>query len=145
MNESTRVVKLLILAIVGLLFGAFCVMTLFNIETGQNHEVVKHYGDVLRESGEVKAALAAQGVKEYNIYNGRRLASHHIQFVTDRPVADQDAIRKLCKDYLMAHEPLNLGRPHTDPNRKCAIHPQSLQPSESHRDLLPPLQRMPST
>ena len=103
MNESTRVVKLLILAIVGLLFGAFCVMTLFNIETGQNHEVVKHYGDVLRESGEVKAALAAQGVKEYNIYNGRRLASHHIQFVTDRPVADQDAIRKLCKDYLMAH------------------------------------------
>ena len=103
MNESTRVVKLLILAIVGLLFGAFCVMTLFNIETGQNHEVVKHYGDVLCESGEVKAALAAQGVKEYNIYNGRRLASHHIQFVTDRPVADQDAIRKLCKEYLMAH------------------------------------------
>ena len=103
MNESTRVVKLLILAIVGLLFGAYCVMTLFNIETGQNHEVVKHYGDVLRESAEVKAALAAQGVKEYNIFNGRRLASHHIQFVTDCPVADQDAIRKLCKEYLMAH------------------------------------------
>ena len=103
MNESTRVVKLLILAIVGLLFGAFCVMSLFNIETGQNHEVVKHYGDVLRESGEVKAALAAQGVKEYIIFIGRRLGQHHIQFVTDRLVADQDAIRKLCKEYLMAH------------------------------------------
>ena len=103
MNESTRVVKLLILAIVGLLFCAYCVMTLFNIETGQNHEVVKHYGDVLRKSEEVKAALAAQGVKEYNIFNGRRLASHHIQFVTDHPIADQDAIRKLCKEYLQAH------------------------------------------
>ena len=103
MNESTRVVKLLILAIVGLLFGAYCIMTLFNIETAQNHEVVKHYGDVLSESAEVKAALAAQGVKEYNIFNGRRLASHHIQFVTDHPVADQDAIRKLCKEYLQAH------------------------------------------
>ena len=103
MNESTRVVKLLILAIVGLLFCAYCVMTLFNIETGQNHEVVKHYGEVLRKSEEVKAALAAQGVKEYNIFNGRRLASHHIQFVTDRPVTDQDAIRKLCKEYLQAH------------------------------------------
>lgn len=103
MNESTRVVKLLILAIVGLLFGAYCIMTLFNIETGQNHDVVQHYGDVLSESAEVKAALAAQGVKEYNIFNGRRLASHHIQFVTDCPVADQDAIRKLCKEYLMAH------------------------------------------
>ena len=103
MNESTRVVKLLILAIVGLLFGAYCIMTLFNIETAQNHEVVKHYGDVLSESAEVKAALAAQGVKEYIIFNGRRLGRHHIQFVTDRPVADQDAIRKLCKEYLQAH------------------------------------------
>ena len=103
MNESTRVVKLLILAIVGLLFCAYCIMTLFNIETAENHDVVKHYGDLLRESAEVKTALAAQGVKEYIIFNGRRLASHHIQFVTDRPVADQDAIRKLCKEYLMAH------------------------------------------
>ena len=33
MNESTRVVKLLILAIVGLLFCAYCVMSLFNVET----------------------------------------------------------------------------------------------------------------
>ena len=103
MNESTRVVKLLILAIVGLLFGAYCIMTLFSIETAENHAVVNHYGDVLKESAEVKAALAAQGVKEYIIFNGRRLASHHIQFVTDCPVADQDAIRKLCKEYLMAH------------------------------------------
>ena len=103
MNESTRVVKLLILAIVGLLFCAYCVMSLFNIETAENHVVVNHYGDLLRESEEVKTALAAQGVKEYIIFNGRRLASHHIQFVTDRPVADQDAIRKLCKEYLMAH------------------------------------------
>ena len=103
MNESTRVVKLLILAIVGLLFCAYCVMSLFNIETSENHVVVNHYGDLLRESEEVKTALAAQGVKEYIIFNGRRLASHHIQFVTDRPVADQDAIRKLCKEYLMAH------------------------------------------
>ena len=103
MNESTRVVKLLILAIVGLLFCAYCVMSLFNIETAENHVVVNHYGDLLRESEEVKTALAAQGVKEYIIFNGRRLASHHIQFVTDRPVADQDAIRKLCKDYLIAH------------------------------------------
>ena len=103
MNESTRVVKLLILAIVGLLFGAYCVMSLFNVETAENHDVVKHYGDLLSESAEVKTALAAQGVKEYIIFNGRRLASHHIQFVTDRPVADQDAIRKLCKEYLMAH------------------------------------------
>ena len=103
MNESTRVVKLLILAIVGLLFGTYCIMSLFNVETAENHEVVKHYGDVLSESAEVKAALAAQGVKEYIIFNGRRLGRHHIQFVTDRPVADQDAIRKLCKEYLMAH------------------------------------------
>ena len=103
MNESTRVVKLLILAIVGLLFCAYCVMSLFNIETAENHVVVNHYGDLLRESEEVKTALAAQGVKEYIIFNGRRLGRHHIQFVTDRPVADQDAIRKLCKEYLMAH------------------------------------------
>ena len=103
MNESTRVVKLLILAIVGLLFCAYCVMSLFNIETAENHVVVNHYGDLLRESEEVKTALGAQGVKEYIIFNGRRLASHHIQFVTDRPVADQDAIRKLCKEYLTAH------------------------------------------
>ena len=103
MNESTRVVKLLILAIVGLLFCAYCVMSLFNIETAENHVVVNHYGDLLRESAEVKSALAAQGVKEYIIFNGRRLGRHHIQFVTDRPVADQDAIRKLCKDYLIAH------------------------------------------
>ena len=103
MNESTRVVKLLILAIVGLLFGTYCIMSLFNVETAQNHEVVQHYRDVLSKSEEVKAALAAQGVKEYIIFNGRRLGQHHIQFVTDRPVADQDAIRKLCKEYLMAH------------------------------------------
>ncbi len=103
MNESTRVVKLLILAIVGLLFCAYCVMSLFNIETAENHVVVNHYGDLLRESAEVKTALAAQGVKEYIIFNGRRLGRHHIQFVTDRPVADQDAIRKLCKEYLQAH------------------------------------------
>ena len=103
MNESTRVVKLLILAIVGLLFGTYCIMSLFNVETAQNHEVVQHYGNVLRESAEIKTALAAQGVKEYIIFNGRRLGQHHIQFVTDRPVADQDAIRKLCKEYLMAH------------------------------------------
>ena len=103
MNESTRVVKLLILAIVGLLFCAYCVITLFNIETAENHVVVNHYGDLLRESEEVKTALAAQGVKEYIILNGRRLGRHHIQFVTDRPVADQDAIRKLCKEYLQAH------------------------------------------
>ena len=103
MNESTRVVKLLILAIVGLLFGTYCIMSLFNVETAQNHEVVQHYGNVLRESAEIKTALAAQGVKEYIIFNGRRLGRHHIQFVTDRPVADQDAIRKLCKEYLMAH------------------------------------------
>lgn len=103
MNESTRVVKLLILAIVGLLFCAYCVMSLFNIETAENHVVVNHYGDLLRESEEVKTALAAQGVKEYIIFNGRRLGRLHIQFVTDRPVADQDAIRKLCKEYLMAH------------------------------------------
>ena len=103
MNESTRVVKLLILAIVGLLFGTYCIMSLFNVETAQNHEVVQHYGDVLRESAEIKTALATQGVKEYIIFNGRRLGQHHIQFVTDRPVADQDAIRKLCKEYLMAH------------------------------------------
>ena len=103
MNESTRVVKLLILAIVGLLFCAYCVMSLFNIETAENHVVVNHYGDLLRESAEVETALAAQGVKEYIIFNGRRLGRHHIQFVTDRPVADQDAIRKLCKDYLIAH------------------------------------------
>lgn len=103
MNESTRVVKLLILAIVGLLFGTYCIMSLFNVETAENHVVVKHYGDVLRESAEIKTALAAQGVKEYSIFNGRRLGQHHIQFVTDRPVADQDAIRKLCKEYLMAH------------------------------------------
>ncbi|MBQ9445650.1 MAG: hypothetical protein IJU61_03580 [Victivallales bacterium] len=103
MNESTRVVKLLILAIVGLLFGAYCIMSLFSIETAENHAVVNHYGDVLKESAEVKAALAAQGVKEYIIFNGRRLGRHHIQFVTDRPVVDQDAIRKLCKEYLQAH------------------------------------------
>ena len=103
MNESTRVVKLLILAIVGLLFGTYCIMSLFNVETAENHVVVNHYGDVLRESAEVKTALAAQGVKEYIIFNGRRLGRHHIQFVTDRPVVDQDAIRKLCKEYLMAH------------------------------------------
>lgn len=103
MNESTRVVKLLILAIVGLLFCAYCVMSLFNIETAENHVVVNHYGDLLRESEEVKTALAAQGVKEYIIFNGRRLGRHHIQFVTDRPVADQDAIRKLCKEYLQTH------------------------------------------
>ena len=103
MNESTRVVKLLILAIVGLLFCAYCVMSLFNIETAENHVVVNHYGDLLRESAEVKTALAAQGVKEYIIFNGRRLGRHHIQFVTDRPIADQDAIRKLCKEYLTAH------------------------------------------
>ena len=103
MNESTRVVKLLILAIVGLLFCAYCIMSLFNIETAENHVVVNHYGDLLRESAEVKSVLAAQGVKEYIIFNGRRLGRHHIQFVTDRPVADQDAIRKLCKEYLMAH------------------------------------------
>ncbi len=103
MNESTRVVKLLILAIVGLLFCAYCIMSLFNVETAENHVVVNHYGDLLRESEEVKTALAAQGVKEYIILNGRRLGRHHIQFVTDHPVADQDAIRKLCKEYLMAH------------------------------------------
>ena len=103
MNESTRVVKLLILAIVGLLFGTYCIMSLFNVETAENHVVVNHYRDVLSKSEEVKAALAAQGVKEYIIFNGRRLGRHHIQFVTDRPVADQDAIRKLCKEYLMAH------------------------------------------
>ena len=103
MNESTRVVKLLILAIVGLLFGTYCIMSLFNVETAENHVVVNHYRDVLSKSEEVKAALAAQGVKEYIIFNGRRLGQHHIQFVTDRPVADQDAIRKLCKEYLMAH------------------------------------------
>ena len=76
MNESTRVVKLLILAIVGLLFGTYCIMSLFNVETAQNHEVVQHYGDVLRESAEIKTALAAQGVKEYIIFNGRRLGQH---------------------------------------------------------------------
>ena len=103
MNESSRVVKLLILAIVGLLFCAYCVMSLFNVESAENHAVVSHYGDVLKESDEVKTALAAQGVQEYAIFNGRRLGRHHIQFVTDRPVADQDAIRKLCKEYLMAH------------------------------------------
>ena len=103
MNESTRVVKLLILAIVGLLFCAYCIMSLFNVETAENHVVVNHYGDLLRKSEEVKTALAAQGVKEYIIFNGRRLGRHHIQFVMDRPVADQDAIRKLCKEYLQAH------------------------------------------
>ena len=103
MNESTRVVKLLILAIVGLLFGTYCIMSLFNVVTAENHVVVNHYRDVLSKSEEVKAALAAQGVKEYIIFNGRRLGQHHIQFVTDRSVADQDAIRKLCKEYLMAH------------------------------------------
>ena len=103
MNESSRVVKLLILAIVGLLFCVYCVMSLFNVESAENHAVVSHYGDVLKESDEVKTALAAQGVQEYAIFNGRRLASHHIQFVTDRPVADQEAIRKLCKEYLQAH------------------------------------------
>ena len=102
MAKTTRVVKHLMLAVAGLLFCAICVMHVLNIETGRQHDVVKHYGDVLRESEEVKAALASQGVKEYEIFNGRRLASHHIQFVTDRPVADQDAIRKLCKDCLMA-------------------------------------------
>ncbi len=103
MNESTRFVKLLLLAIVGLLFCAYCVMSLFNVETTENHVVVNHYGDLLRESEEVKTALSAQGVKEYHIFYGRRLGRHHIQFVTDRPVTDQDAIRKLCKEYLIAH------------------------------------------
>ena len=73
---------------------------LINIETAQTRRVVTQYGDILRKSDEVKAALTDSGVEYYEIYTGRQLGHHYIEIAVDRPIQNRRELEELCVNYL---------------------------------------------
>jgi len=104
MNVSMRIVKFGILALIAILFSTYCIMSVRSgVETTETHAVASQYCELLRKSDELKAAMAAQGITEYRILFGRRLAKHLMVIVTEKPVNDQKAIQTLCRDYLKAN------------------------------------------
>ena len=99
-----RIVKFGILALIAILFSTYCIMSVRSgVETTETHAVASQYCELLRKSDELKAAMAAQGITEYRILFGRRLAKHLMVIVTEKPVNDQKAIQTLCRDYLKAN------------------------------------------
>ena len=94
------VIAILICLVVGIL--ALCQLS-SGIETAQTRRVVTQYGDILRESDEVKAALRNSGVEHYAIYTGRRLSHHYIEIAVDRPIQNGRHLEELCVNYLKAN------------------------------------------